>query len=224
MKITHLVILSILSLPIINQSNAEMITRDWEIKYNQHIWCKSVPDTDQFEISSSISRFAGETYDSDYSTKLNARTDGLAVTNTAPTYDGKYIQTLVVKLEPDVGEDIKISYQHLLSLDGKEFLAFSGKTIIESKESAAPCTVQILGAVNKPGEIRYTTHNRMHLAEAIRQAGGFTDDANLSEVEIENPARESNYIVNAADEYPLYGLHNGDIIRVPPISEPLPSE
>ena len=92
-------------------------------------------------------------------------------------------------------------------------------TVVEYSES----TVQVVGAVNRPGSVPFPPEQRMTLVEAIARAGGHSRLADLRKIRLTRTSadgRTENFTINA-DELMKQGsgdqwsLVKGDLIFVP---------
>ncbi len=92
-------------------------------------------------------------------------------------------------------------------------------TVLEYSER----TVQVVGAVNKPGAIIFPPEQKMGIVEAIARAGGHSRMADLRKVRLtrtSSDGKTENFTVNIDDlmkgeSGKQWLLHKGDVIFVP---------
>ena len=151
---------------------------------------------------------------------------------------------IVVFQEPDLERQVRISQEYTInlpligSIDLREKSVRQAEELIRSRYDAeylknpqititvleyTQRTVQVLGAVNKPGAIEFTPEQQMDLVEAIARAGGHARIADLKNVRLTRMGADGKSQTSTINVDELMKgtssekrlLQKGDIIFVP---------
>jgi polysaccharide export outer membrane protein len=151
---------------------------------------------------------------------------------------------VIVFQEPDLQRDVRITQEGTINLPLIGHVDLRGKSVRQAEEliqrlydkdylvnpqitvnvlQYTPRTVQVLGAVNNPGDVAFTPEQRMNLLEAVARAGGFSrlaDRRKLRLTRTNAEGKSDNFLINA-DELirgratSAWPLQKGDVIYVP---------
>lgn len=151
---------------------------------------------------------------------------------------------IVVFQEPDLLREVRISQEYTINLPLIGSIDLAGKSVRQAEEiirsrydadflknpqititvlEYTPRTVQVLGAVNKPGEIAFTPEQPMELVEAVARAGGHSRLADLRRVRLTRPiagGKSDTFTINVDEimkgtSSEKWLLQKGDVIFVP---------
>lgn len=146
--------------------------------------------------------------------------------------------------EPDLERDVRITQENTITLPLIGSVEVKGYTVRQTEEvirarydkdylvnpqvnltvlEYAESTVQVVGAVNKPGQVLFPPEQKLTLVEAIARAGGQARIADLRKVRLTRTTSEGNaenFIVNVDDlmkgvSAEPWFLIKGDVIFVP---------
>ncbi len=146
--------------------------------------------------------------------------------------------------EPSMDRDVRVSREAVVVLPLIGRVSLEGLTIRNAEEKIrelydrdylvnpqlnltvleyARRTVNVLGAVGKPGEIAFPREEGLSLLDAVSRAGGFTRLADRRKVKLTRKLPDGeveNFIVNADDlikgeSAEQWLLHTGDLVFVP---------
>lgn len=151
---------------------------------------------------------------------------------------------VVIFQEPDLQREVRITQEHTITLPLLGSIDVKGKTVRQAEEiirarydkdylvnpqvnltvlEYVESTVQVVGAVNSPGAVRFPPEQKLTLVEAIARAGGHARIADLRKVRltrVKSDGQSENFTVNV-DELMKGGsdeqwvLTKGDVIFVP---------
>lgn len=151
---------------------------------------------------------------------------------------------VVIFQEPDLEREVRITQEHTITLPLLGSIDVKGKTVRQAEEiirarydkdylvnpqvnltvlEYVESTVQVVGAVNSPGAVRFPPEQKLTLVEAIARAGGHARIADLRKVRltrVKADGQSENFTVNV-DELMKGGsdeqwvLTKGDVIFVP---------
>lgn len=146
--------------------------------------------------------------------------------------------------EPDLERQVRITQEHTITLPLIGSIEVKGLTVRQTEEiirarydkdylvnpqvnltvlEYAESTVQVVGAVNDPGVVRFPPEQQLTLIEAIARAGGQSRIADLRKVRLTRTNAEGqaeNFTINADDlmkgaSNDQWFLIKGDVIFVP---------
>jgi polysaccharide export outer membrane protein len=146
--------------------------------------------------------------------------------------------------EPDLEREVRITQENTITLPLLGTIDVKGKTVRQTEEiirslydkdfvvnpqvnltvlQYAEITVQVVGAVNKPGAVPFPPEQKMGLVEAIARAGGQSRLADLRKVRLTRTSAEGrteNFTINVDDL--MKGVSNdpwllvkGDVLYIP---------
>lgn len=151
---------------------------------------------------------------------------------------------VVIFQEPDLEREVRITQEHTITLPLLGSIDVKGKTVRQAEEiirarydkdylvnpqvnltvlEYVESTVQVVGAVNSPGAVRFPPEQKLTLVEAIARAGGHARIADLRKVRltrVKADGQSESFTVNV-DELMKGGsdeqwvLTKGDVIFVP---------
>lgn len=147
--------------------------------------------------------------------------------------------------EPDLEREVRITQEHTITLPLIGRVSVKGLTVRQAEESIralydrdflvnpqinltvleyVETTVQVVGAVNQPGIVRFPPEQKLSLVEAIARAGGHSRLADLRKVRLSRTTeggQTENFTINV-DELvkgnasgEQWTLIKGDVIFVP---------
>lgn len=151
---------------------------------------------------------------------------------------------MVIFQEPDLQREVRITQENTINLPLLGTIDLKGKTVRQAEEliraaydkdylvnpqvnltvlEYAEVTVQVVGAVNKPGAVPFPPEQKMGLVEAIARAGGQSRLADLRKVRLTRTSadgRAENFTINVDDVMKgatndQWMLLKGDVIFVP---------
>lgn len=151
---------------------------------------------------------------------------------------------VVVFQEPDLERQVRITQENTITLPLIGTVDVKGRTVRQIEEvirglydkdylvnpqvnltvlEYAESTVQVVGAVNKPGQVLFPLEQKLTLVEAIARAGGQSRLADLRKVRLTRTSAEGkteNFTVNVDDlmkgaSGEPWFLIKGDVIFVP---------
>ena len=151
---------------------------------------------------------------------------------------------VVIFQEPDLEREVRITQENTITLPLLGTLDVKGRTVRQTEEliraaydkdylvnpqvnltvlQYAEVTVQVVGAVNKPGAVPFPPEQKMGLVEAIARAGGQSRLADLRKVRLSRTTelgRAENFTINVDDlmkgaSSDPWMLMKGDVIFVP---------
>lgn len=151
---------------------------------------------------------------------------------------------VIVFQEPDLQRDVRITQEGTVNLPLVGNVDLRAKSVHQAEEliqqlydkdylvnpqitvsvlQYTPRTVQVLGAVNQPGDVAFTPEQKMNLLEAVARAGGFSRLADRRKVRLTRTNAEGksdNFLINA-DELirgratSAWPLQKGDVLYIP---------
>lgn len=152
---------------------------------------------------------------------------------------------VVIFQEPDLLREARITQENTITLPLIGTIDLKGKTVRQAEEQIrmlydkdylvnpqvniivleySESTVQVVGAVNRPGPVPFPTEQKMTLVEAIARAGGQARIADLRKVRLTRTnaeGRTENFVINVDDimkgaaSGDQWLLIKGDVIFVP---------
>lgn len=146
--------------------------------------------------------------------------------------------------EPDLDREVRITQEYTVNLPLIGNIDLRDKTLRQTEELVrtlydrdylvnpqitisvleyAERTVQVVGAVNKPGAVVFPSEQKMGLVEAIARAGGHSRLADLKRVRLSRTSadgRTENFTINVDDlmkgtSGEPWLLQRGDVVFVP---------
>ncbi len=142
--------------------------------------------------------------------------------------------------EPDLEREVSITQENTLNLPLIGSVDLRDKTVRQAENliqelyskdylvnpqvtvtvlKYAEKTVQVIGAVNRPGAVLFPAEDNMTIVEAIGRAGGQARIANLKKVQLKHAGANESTEVNVEDimrgEKPDIALQKGDVVNVP---------
>jgi len=147
--------------------------------------------------------------------------------------------------EPDLEREVRITQEHTITLPLIGRVSVKGRTVRQAEESIrslydkdylvnpqinltvleyVETTVQVVGAVNQPGIVRFPPERKLTLVEAIARAGGHSRLADLRKVRLSRNTTEGQMetftinvdeLVKGTSSGEQWTLVKGDVIFVP---------
>ncbi len=181
---------------------------------------------------------------------LRGETPPVMGSGSPPTTPSDYILQpadvirVIVFQEPDLQRDVRITQEGTVNLPLVGNVDLRAKSVHQAEEliqqlydkdylvnpqitvsvlQYTPRTVQVLGAVNQPGDVAFTPEQKMNLLEAVARAGGFSRLADRRKVRLTRTNAEGksdNFLINA-DELirgratSAWPLQKGDVLYIP---------